>query len=217
MGRRIFDNIRKAMAYIFAVHVPIIGLSLFPVLFGWPLILMPVHVVFLELIIDPACSIVFEAEQEEADIMRRRPRNPKEPLFSLTTIGLSILQGISVLVIVLAVFAISMQRGQGELDARTLTITALVIANLGLIFANRSWSKTIFSTLSRSNPALWWVTAGTATGLALVLYLPLLRDLFHFSVLHPVDMMISLAAGLLSILWFEILKLFHGRRKQVSL
>jgi len=214
MGRRIFDNIRKAMAYIFAVHVPIVGLSLLPVLFGWPLILLPMHIVFLELIIDPACSIVFEAESEEKDIMNRRPRNPKEPLFSMKTIGLSILQGLSVLVIVLAVFAISMKRGQGELDARALTVTTLIIANLGLIFVNRSWSRTFFSTLSAPNPALWWVTAGTAAGLSCILYIPFLRNLFHFTFLHPVDVVICLAAGLLSILWFEMMKIFNRRQRR---
>jgi len=214
MGRRIFDNIRKAMAFIFAVHVPIVGLSLLPVLFGWPLILLPMHIVFLELIIDPACSIVFEAENEEKDIMNRRPRNPKEPLFSMKTIGLSILQGLSVLVIVLAVFAISMKRGQGELDARALTVTTLIIANLGLIFVNRSWSRTFFSTLSAPNPALWWVTAGTAAGLSCILYIPFLRDLFHFAFLHPVDVVICLAAGFLSILWFEMMKIFNRRQRQ---
>jgi Ca2+-transporting ATPase len=214
MGRRIFDNIRKAMAFIFAVHVPIVGLSLLPVLFGWPLILLPMHIVFLELIIDPACSIVFEAENEEKDIMNRRPRNPKEPLFSMKTIGLSILQGLSVLVIVLAVFAISMKRGQGELDARALTVTTLIIANLGLIFVNRSWSRTFFSTLSAPNPALWWVTAGTAAGLICILYIPFLRNLFHFAFLHPVDVVICLAAGLLSILWFEMMKIFNRRQRR---
>jgi Ca2+-transporting ATPase len=216
MGRRIFDNIRKAMAYIFAVHVPIIGLSLLPVILGWPLVLLPMHIVFLELIIDPACSIVFEAESEEKDIMKRKPRNPKEPLFSMKTIGLSILQGLSVLVIVLAVFALSLKRGQGELDARALTVTTLIIANLGLIFVNRSWSRTIFSTLSAPNPALWWVTAGTTTGLCLILYIPFLRNLFHFAFLHPVDIVICLAAGLLSILWFEIMKIFNRRQRQAQ-
>ena len=78
LGRRIFDNLKKAIAYIFAIHVPIAGMSLLPVLFGWPLVLLPVHIVFLELIIDPACSVVFEAEGEEADVMRRRPRDPRE-------------------------------------------------------------------------------------------------------------------------------------------
>ena len=93
MGRRIFDNLKKAIAYIFAVHVPIAGMSLIPVLFRWPLVLLPVHIVFLELIIDPACSVVFEAEPEEADVMNRPPRRPDAPLFGQRTVILSLLQG----------------------------------------------------------------------------------------------------------------------------
>ena len=92
LGRRIYTNIKDAMAYIMAIHVPIAGLSLLPVLFGWPLILLPVHIVFLELIIDPACSVVFEAEPEEPETMQCPPRNPKEPIFTGRTIGLSLLQ-----------------------------------------------------------------------------------------------------------------------------
>ena len=213
IGRRIFDNLKKAMAYIFAIHVPIVGLSLLPVVFGWPLILLPVHIVFLELIIDPACSIIFEAENEEKNIMQRRPRDPKEPLFGIRSIGLSILQGISVLVIVIAVYTISLYRGQGELDARTLTMTTLIIANLGLIFANRSWSRTILSTLRSPNPALWWISGGALLFLGLILYVPFLRQLFHFSVLHPSDLVICFSAGIVSILWFELLKIFNRQKK----
>ena len=104
-GRRIFDNLRKAMAYIFAVHVPIAGMSLLPLLIGWPLILYPVHVAFLELIIDPACSLVFEAEPEEADLMRRLPRNSHEVLFGTRVIGLGLGQGTALLLSVVTVFA----------------------------------------------------------------------------------------------------------------
>ncbi len=207
MGRRIFDNLKKAMAYIFAVHVPIAGMSLIPVMFNWPLVLMPVHIVFLELIIDPACSIVFEAEPEEANIMNRPPHNPHDPLFGKQTIVISLLQGLSVLLIVLAVFVIALQRGQGDAEARTLAFTTLVIANLGLIFTNRSWSRTVFETLRTPNTALWWVLAGTVTFLALVLYVPFLRNLFHFGFLHPVDLLICLIAGTVSITWFELIKL----------
>lgn len=213
IGRRIFDNLKKAMAYIFAIHVPIVGLSLLPVVFGWPLILLPVHIVFLELIIDPACSIIFEAENEERDIMQRRPRDPKEPLFGLKSIGLSVLQGLSVLVIVTSVFAITLYRGQGEADARTLTITTLIIANLGLIFANRSWSRTILSTLRSPNPALWWISGGTLLFLGLILCVPFLQQLFHFTKLHPSDLVICFSAGIISILWFELLKIFNGKKK----
>ncbi|MGE5553589.1 MAG: cation-translocating P-type ATPase [Betaproteobacteria bacterium] len=206
-GRRIFDNLKKAMAYIFAIHVPIAGLSLIPVLFKWPLILLPVHIVFLELIIDPACSVVFEAEPEEADVMTRPPRNPLDPLFSRRTVGLSLLQGASVLAIVLAVFAVSLFRGQGELEARALTFTTLILANLGLILTNRSWSRTIVATLRTPNAALWWVLGGALSFLGLTLYTPVLRSVFHFSFLHPIDLAICLGAGVVSILWFEALKL----------
>ncbi len=107
LGRRIFDNLQKAMAYIFAVHVPIAGMSLLPVLFQWPLALLPVHIVFLELIIDPACSIVFEAEAEEADVMRRPPRDPRARLFGWRTLTLSLAQGLVVLALVAGAYGIS--------------------------------------------------------------------------------------------------------------
>jgi Ca2+-transporting ATPase len=150
--------------------------------------------------------VVFEAEPEEADVMRRPPRNPADPLFSRRTVALSLLLGASVLVIVLAVFALSLGRGQGELEARSLTFTTLIVANLGLILTNRSWSRTILATLRTPNRALWWVLGGALTFLGLALYLPGLRSLFHFAVLHPSDLAIGLGAGAVSILWFEVLK-----------
>jgi Ca2+-transporting ATPase len=217
MGRRIFDNIKKAIAYVFAIHVPIAGMSLIPVMLNWPLVLLPIHIVFLELIIDPACSTVFEAEPEEADVMKRPPRIPKEPLFGRRTLSLSLLQGISVLAIILAVFGIALYRGLGEQEARTLTFTTLIIANLGLILTNRSWSRTILSTLDSPNTALRWVLGGAAVFLGLVLYVPFLRSLFLFSKLHLIDIVICLAAGLLSIIWFEGLKMFNGRQRNFSL
>ncbi len=212
MGRRVFDNLKKAMTYIFAVHVPIAGISLIPILFGWPLVLLPVHIVFLELIIDPACSIVFEAEAEEKGVMMRPPRNLQEPIFGPRVIGISLLQGLSVLSIILAVFYSALYRGQGELDARALTFCTLIVANLGLIMTNRSWSRTIVSSLSSPNKALWWVVAGALAFLAIVLYVPGLRTLFRFSFLHPIDLLISLAAGVFSIIWFEALKVLNKRR-----
>ena len=213
MGRRIFDNIRKAIAYIFAIHVPIAGMSLIPVLLEWPLVLLPVHIVFLELIIDPACSVVFEAESEEANVMNRPPRSPTEPLFSRRTLTISMLQGVSVLLIVLAVYGIALYRGQGESEARALTFTALIIANLGLILTNRSWSRTILSTMRSPNRALWWVLGGAAVFLSLVLYVPFLRSLFRFSPLHLLDLVICLAAGVVSIVWFEGLKIVKGGQR----
>ena len=215
MGRRIFDNLKKAMAYIFAIHVPIAGMSLFPVLFGWPLVLLPMHVVFLELIIDPACSVVFEAEAEEANIMKRPPRTLGAPLFDKSMIAFSLLQGAVVLLVVLAVYAISLYRGQGELDARTLCFTTLIVANLGLILTNRSWSRSIWSTFSLPNAALWWVLGGAALFLGTVLYLPFLKELFRFDTLHTTDLILCLFAGIVSILWFEVFKVYWNKRAVV--
>ncbi len=214
LGRRIFDNLKKAMAYIFAIHVPIAGLSLIPILLKWPLVLFPVHVVFLEMIIDPACSIAFEAEPEEADIMGRPPRPPEEPLFDWRTLGLCILQGLGVLVIVITVFAIAMFRGQGEADARALTFTSLIIANLALILTNRSWSETILVTVRQPNKALWIIIGGAFVLLGVVLYVPFFRHLFHFSILHPIDLAICLGAGLTGIIWFEILKIVRKKPRR---
>ncbi|GAK50063.1 cation transport ATPase [Candidatus Moduliflexus flocculans] len=212
LGRRIFDNIKKAIAYILAIHVPIAGISLIPVLLKWPLVLLPVHIVFLELIIDPACSVVFEAESEEANVMKRPPRGPKESLLNWNMIGLSLLQGVSVLVIILAVFGITRMIGHGDADARALTFTTLIVANLGLILTNRSWSQTIAQTLRTPNKALWWVIGGTAFFLAIVLYHPFFQALFQFDMLHPIDLVICVAAGSVSVLWFEALKLMKAKR-----
>jgi Ca2+-transporting ATPase len=207
-GRRMMDNLQKALSYILAVHVPIIGLTLIPIFMGWPLVLLPVHIAFLHLVIDPACSVVFEAEPAEADSMRRPPRDPRAPLFGRRPILLSLAQGAIVMVVVVGVFAIALGRGQGELDSRTLTFTTFMVANLALIFTNRSWSTT---SLRSTNRALWWVTAGAIVVLALVIYVPGLRHLFRFTVLHPVDIVICVTAGISSVIWFELLKRISHR------
>ena len=206
LGRRIFDNLRKAMSYLIAIHIPIAGMSLIPVLFKLPLVLLPVHVAFLHLIIDPACSIVLEAEPAEATVMQRPPRNPKEPLFGKKTLSLAVLQGGGILAIVLAIFAIALYRKQGEFDARALTFTTLILANLGLILSEGSTSRLSFKILKSPNPALWWVLGGGLLFLGLVLYVPFLRHLFSFSFLHPIDLAICLGGGAISLLWFELLK-----------
>jgi Ca2+-transporting ATPase len=206
MGRRIFDNLRKAMGYILAIHVPIAGIALLPVLFGWPLVLLPLQIVFLELIIDPASSIVFEAEPEEKDVMRRPPRDARAPLFTRRTAGLSLLQGTSIFAIVLVVFRLSLDLGSSADEARALTFTTLVVANLSLVLADRSQTRTFLATLHTRNLALWGIIGGALTLLALVLYVPFLRNLFGFAFLHPIDLLICLAAGISGVLWFEGIK-----------
>ncbi len=213
LGRRIFDNLQKAMAYIFAIHVPIAGLSLIPILFKWPLILLPVHIVFLELLIDPACSIVFEAESEEDDVMLRPPRSPDQPLFGKRNLILSLMQGFSVFMVVLSVYLIS--SGLLKLPAdesRALTFTTLIVANICLIIINRSWTRSAIASLYTPNAAQWWVIGGGTVFLGLVLFLPFLQKLFKFAILHPLDLLICIAAGGFSLLWFEGFKYIQGHR-----
>jgi len=206
MGRRIFDNLKKAIAYIFSIHVPIASMSLIPVLFNLPLVLLPVHIVFLELIIDPACSIVFESEKEEAGVMKRPPRGRDEGLFTRRALVLSILQGAVVSAVVLLIYAVALARGFGEPETRTLAFTTIVIANLGLILTNRSWSETIISSLRSPNNALRWVFAGTLSCLVLVLFVPALMALFRFGPVPLPDLVACAGAGVMSILWFEVFK-----------
>ncbi len=210
MGRRIFDNIKKAISYTLAIHVPIAGMALIPVLLKWPAALLPVHILFLEMIIDPACSVVFEAEPEERGIMERPPRSRNENLFGIKAVSISVLQGISVLAFVFGIFYFAVRTGRGEGEARAMFFTTLIIANLALILTNRSWSRTVFSTFRRPNAALWWVLAGAAVFLALVLSLPFLREIFKFGRLGSIDIFICFAAGAISISWFELLKIIDS-------
>jgi len=212
LGRRIYDNIRNAMCYLLAVHVPTAGMAFVPLVFGWPMVFFPVHIVFLEFVIDPACSIAFEAEPSEADAMRRRPRAPGEPLFGFGMVLLSVLQGLSVLLMVALMYGYVLLQGAGETEARAMAFTTIVFGNLGLILANRSRTGLITHTLRRPNRALWWVVGGTLAGVALVLYVPYLRDLFRFAPLHGEDLAICFAAALAGLVWFELYKLRLARR-----
>jgi P-type Ca2+ transporter type 2C len=212
LGRRIFDNLRKAIAFIVAVHIPIIGLSLIPVMLGWPAVLMPVHILFLQLIIDPVCSIVFEAEPEESDVMQRPPRASSARLFDYQVLMHGALQGALLLVVVLAIFGFTLYRGLGANEARALTFTTLVLASIGLIFTNRSWSKPAWATLQSPNPALWWVTSSTLSLIALVVFLPVLNNLFSFSKLHADDVVLCVLIGISTFALFEIFKRFRTQR-----
>ncbi|MFN8546039.1 MAG: cation-translocating P-type ATPase [Candidatus Binatia bacterium] len=207
MGRRIYGNLERAMAYLLAVHVPVAGVALVPLLLGWPLLLLPVHIAFLELIIDPACSVAFEAEPAESDVMSRPPRDVRRPLFTRRLVLVALLTGASVLGVVLTVFAVAWLRGQGATEARTLGFATLVIANVALILVHRSSSSVVVATLRRPNRALWWVCGGALAVLALLLYVPTLRDLFQFSLLHADDVALCLVAGCMSVIGVELSKL----------
>ena len=213
VGRRIFDNLRKAISFVIAVHIPIVGMSLVPVILGWPLVLLPVHILFLQLIIDPACSIAFEAEPEEVDVMHRPPRSPNEHLFNWNTIYFGLIQGLVLFAIVLTLYGGALYRGLNADEARAIAFGTLVISSIGLIFSNRSRTRTLLATLRTRNRALWWITGGALALLVLVLYSPPLRSLFSFGVLHLTDMTVSIVASAACVIGFEAAKAFGSRDK----
>ena len=182
MGRRIFDNLQKALGYIFAIHVPIAGLSLIPVFFsGYPLVLWPVHVVFMELIIDPSCSVIFEAEKAENNVMSRPPRNLNEPFFGAKKILISCLQGVWILLATLGIYFITLKLGYEIGQVRAMTFTTLIIANVMTILTNRSWNESIFTILRTPNPTVKWVAGGALLFITLILNIPFLQKMFQFS------------------------------------
>lgn len=206
MGRRIYDNIRNAMSYLLAVHVPMAGMSLIPLLFGWPMIFYPVHVLFLEFVIDPACSIAFEAEPDTENLMRRPPRAPKERLFSIATITLALLQGLSMFIVVWLLYGSLLSEGTPETEARAIAFACIVFGNIGLILANLSKTKSVLVILKVPNTALLWVLGGTLCGLAAALFVPGLRELFRFSSPTPMGLLLSFVAAMAGLIWYEIYK-----------
>ncbi len=206
LGRRIYDNIKKAIVFIVAVHVPIAGLSMLPVFFAdWPLLILPVHIAFLQLIIDPACTLIFEAEQAEADVMRRPPRRRDVGLFSRETLGVALLQGFSILAVCLGVLLLA-RRDHSDDAARALTFVTLVVAFIVVILVNRSWLRSAVAMFRVPNPAVRWVLVGAVVFLGVAVLVPFARRLFHFAPLHLTDLLLSLGAGLLCVLWFEVVK-----------
>jgi len=215
LGRRIFDNLRKAMSYILAVHVPIAGMALLPVLFGWPPLLFPMHIALLELIIDPACSLAFENEPAEPDIMNRPPRDAAAPLFGGATLWLALLQGMGVLLIVLLAYGWANGRTP-EAEARAFAFATLVTGNLALILSNRSATGPLWATLRTPNTTLWWVMAGALALMAAALYLPWAVEVLRFAPLPAHELAAAVGLGLVSVVWFEAVKWARRRSTPVS-
>jgi Ca2+-transporting ATPase len=216
MGRRIFDNLQKALGYIFAIHVPIAGLSLIPILLvDLPLILWPVHIVFLELIIDPACSMIFEAEKEEKNVMNRPPSDIKEKFFGFKKIFISCMQGVGILAFVMGIYLFSYYTGHTEGQIRAMSFMTLIVANISVIMSNRSWTRNIFELLTIRNRAAVWVIGGAILFMILIMNIPFFLQLFQFEKPGIADSLISIAAGLLTITWFEVYKAIRlGRTRK---
>lgn len=209
-GRRIFGNLRKAMCYILAVHVPIAGMALLPLLLGWPIVLYPMHIALLELAIDPACAMVFENEPADDDVMQRPPRDPTEPLLAGGMLLEGVLQGLGVLAVVLALFVWGRQQ-LDEPQARALAFSALVLGNLALILSSRAGPRGLLASLRVPNRMLWGVSGFTLGLLALALYLPVLTGVLQMAPLSPGLLGLALVGAGGCLLWFDGLKRLSGR------
>lgn len=207
LGRRIYDNLKKAMGYVLAVHVPIAGMSVLPLFFGFPSVLLPAHIAFLEVIIDPACSTVFEAEKEDKDIMQRPPRNLRQPMFDFKTVSISLIQGLGVLITTFILFIFAVKSGRSEVGARSLAFTSLVISNLALIAVNLSWNKNIYKIIRSADKVFFIISVGAILCLGVVLYMPFFSGLFHLSPIYWQDFLLVIFAVIVGLGWFEMLKL----------
>lgn len=207
-GRGIFANLQKAVSYIIAVHVPLFGMALIPVFVTkWPLVLLPAQIAFLELIIDPASSIVFESEQTDPDIMSRKPRDVNEKIFNRRSLGLSIAQGFGVLVVVLAVYLWALNSGKSDDLVRTMSFGTLMLGNIALVLVNRSQHLSVFQTFkTRKNKTIKWVLGGGIGMLVLLVNVPIMREAFNLAYLNITQWFLVFVAGFGSVLWFEIYK-----------
>jgi Ca2+-transporting ATPase len=215
MGRRIYDNIKKAMIYIFALHIPIAGMSILPLLFGMPVMFFPVHIVLLELMLDPLSTVVFEAEKEEDDVMNRKPRGVNDKIFIPENVIVGIIQGLGMLLVVFSVFYFS-QKFMPSDRARMLTFITLISSNLGLSLVSLSWTKPFLTVLPNHTKLLWVISGSVIFIILLSMYVPAMQSVFKFGDPHPFDFFIALGLGLASVLWFEIYKYVMHKRNFVQ-
>lgn len=206
LGRRIFDNLRKSMSFIFSVHFPIAGMALIPILLNMPIVLLPAHIAFLELIIDPACSTIFEPVKEELDIMKRPPRSLKKALFDRATVIISSIEGISLLTIVFLVYIFAFINGHTEDQSRTMAFITIVLGDIFLITTNLSKTESVIKVLQKKNYAYYFIVSFTLLLLVIITTVPGPRELFHFAGLSPLSIAVSVGMALLGFFWFEGLK-----------
>ncbi len=215
MGRRIYDNLRKAIRYIISIHLPIVLTILLPLLFGWQYthILLPLHVIFLELVMDPTAAIAFENEPAEQNLMRKPPRPAHASLFSYRELGFSLLQGAMITSGVIFMYHFAIGQGKTEEGVRSMVFATLVSANLFLTLSNRSFDYALHRTLFYKNRMLPFILAASAVMLLAILFLPFLTELFKMGRISAADMGYCVLAGLVSVAWFEIWKAIREWRE----
>lgn len=218
MGRKIYTNLKKAIQYIISIHIPIILTVLMPLLLGWiyPSIFSPVHVIFLELIMGPTCSIVYENEPIEKNIMKQKPRPLTITFFNWKELSTSIIQGLAITAGTLFIYQYAVRHSYGEAETRAMTFIALITANIVLTLVNRSFYYSIFTTLRYRNGLVILIVGITVILTILLLYVPAFARFFQFQKPAISNLFISMFAGFLSVIWFEIVKLFVRRKHPVQ-
>jgi Ca2+-transporting ATPase len=214
-GRRIHDNLRKSMRYVISMHAPIAGMAILPILAGWPPLLYPMHIVFMELIIDPACTLVFENEAAAPGAMQQAPRDPRAPLFTPRAIASTLAMGLGPLLAVAGAYAWALG-ALAPAQARAFGFITLVFANLSLILVNRAAGTGLVSSLRQPNRILWLVVAAALVLLALALYVPWLAAVFQFAPPAPALVAAAGAAGPGGALLSGLLLRRHGRGQQIA-
>ena len=219
-GRKIYANLRKAMSYVIAVHTPIFGMALIPVFVAdWPLVLLPAQIAFLELIIDPACSVVFQSEDADPKIMEGKPRKVTERILNRQIFVTALIQGLVVLLSTILIYAWSLSTQRSDDQVRSITFATLMIGNIALILVNRSRTLTIFSTLrNRKNRSLKWIMASALLIMLFLFNNSWLQAAFNLTSLTLLEWAIAALAGFSSVLWFEVYKVVtYGRRNRIAI
>jgi len=217
LGRNIFLNLKKAIRYIISIHLPIIMIVSIPLILGWrfPNIFTPVHVIFLELIMGPTCSIVFENEPLEKGGMEIPPRKISKNFFTTGEIVESLIQGFVIGAGALFIYQLSIREGYSENTLRAMVFMDLISANIFLTLVNRSFFNSIFSTLKNKNPLVWIIIGITLLFTTLVLFVPIVSSFFDFSLLSLKQSQISIFIGFVSVIWFEIIKMYKRKTTKI--
>jgi Ca2+-transporting ATPase len=216
MGRRIFDNLRKVLIYIAAIHVPIAGLALLPMLMGLPPLLLPMHVVLIEMVIDPICSIAFESAPAESDLMQRPPRDPNDVMVGGAQLGLAAVQGMLLLIACIALYIGAMRGGVSVDAARALAFVALTAGNLMLVRVDAVRGLTLPSLLHRGHGAFWLIAGTASTIVASCIFVPWLAHLFRFDQPSLPALGLAAAVGMLAVLCFDFLKLLPAVQRALG-
>ncbi len=214
MGRKIYNNLKKAIQYIISIHIPIIMIVFIPLALGWiyPNIFSPVHVIFLEIIMGPTCSIIYENEPMERNLMLLEPRPFTTTFFKLKEITISIIQGLAITLGLLFVYQYCVTENCSESVTRTVVFLTLIASNIFLTLTNRSFYYSIFTTLRYKNNLVPMIIGATILITVLLLFVPLFAHFFEFERVTGFQICLSILVGFVSVLWIEIYKLFKRRK-----